>query len=160
MSPAGRGLLPAEHRQCGDGGQQAVCFPGARQKQRAVEHHARRPGALPPQTWPGPGGQRSAAVVLTYIFVELRVYWINWKVELHGVVHVTVWFSPDPTAPSPGALRRCSDGKYLSECRHKVLLCLLLSFRHMMCRHWSDWVSLFRFLDKELHQWLSKLKHV
>lgn len=65
MSPAGGGLHPADLRQCGDGGQQALCFPRARQNQPAVEHHPRWPGALPPQTRPGPGGQRSDGVVLT-----------------------------------------------------------------------------------------------
>lgn len=50
MSPAGGGLLAAEHRQRGDGGQQALRFSRARQKQRAVEHHSGRLGAVPPQT--------------------------------------------------------------------------------------------------------------
>lgn len=50
LSPAGGGLLPGDHRQCGDGRQPALCFPGARQRQPAVEHHPRWSGALPPQT--------------------------------------------------------------------------------------------------------------
>ena len=54
MPSAGGGLLPGDHRQHGDGGQQAVCHPGARQRQLPVEHHSRRPRALPTQTSPGP----------------------------------------------------------------------------------------------------------
>lgn len=50
MSSAGGGLLSGDHRQRGDGGQQALCYPGARPGQLPVEHHSRRPRALPPQT--------------------------------------------------------------------------------------------------------------
>lgn len=56
MHPAGGRLLPADLRQRGNGGQQAACFPWARRNQPPVEHHPRWPGALPPQTQPGPGG--------------------------------------------------------------------------------------------------------
>lgn len=50
MSPAGGGQLPGDLRQCGDGGQQTLCFPGERQRQPAVEYHPGWPGALSPQT--------------------------------------------------------------------------------------------------------------
>lgn len=59
VRPAGGGLQPAAFRHGGDGRQQALHRPAAGEDLQRVEHHARRPGALPPQSQPGPGGQRS-----------------------------------------------------------------------------------------------------